>query len=496
MIKKSIKSISAILMAGVFFSLPVTNFPFFPPSIGGNSVLVRPLLIYPLAGLVFLIVIPRLISKPIPRPVLIITLFFIWGLVVSILPILKGVSSPWKEVSLIPREIRTIFTLVLGLLLYFSISLYPQTRSDLRSSLKWLYGGLILVLIWGTLQTLYTLDIVPGWFEMMGKVQQFISAKPLNQDRITGMTYEPSAFADQLVVIWLPWIIAASVSNYSVFSWRWKWFTIERILSVWTLMILAFTLSRTGLILGVGVIIFGVLIGIRKTPGDEDLDNTDTQNVPPVKKLVRNYRILLIIFGAVGFLIIFYILGTQVAYINRVWEYFLINREFDLRKYFNYIGFGSRVTYWETAWRIFLDFPIFGVGLGNYAIFFSDYVPFQHLVRTPELLLHLVPSSGRSRVVSVKHFLIRILAEMGIVGFGIFLVFLIVLALMGLYLWRSRNEEERFWGSASLIGMVAFLGDTFSFDSFALPNPWVLFGLTTAAFYVLKNKIINVRENE
>ncbi len=495
MIKKLARSISVILMAGVFLSLPVTNFPYFPSSIGGNSVLVRPLLIYPLAGLVLLLVIPRLISKAVPRPVLIIILFFIWGVVVSILPILLGVTSPWKEVSLIPREIRTIFTLVLGILLYLSISLYPQTRSDLRTSLKWLYGGLLLVLIWGTMQALYTLDLVPGWFELMSNAQQFISAKSLNPDRISGMTYEPSAFADQLVVIWLPWISAASLNNYTVYVWRWKWITIERILSAWTLIILAFTLSRTGLILGVGTILFGVLISFRKIPQGDEQHDCNSQKDPPLLRMVREYRILLILFGVVGFLIIFYLLGTQVAYINRVWEYFSLNREFDLRKYFNYIGFGARVTYWETAWRIFLDFPIFGVGLGNFAIYFSDYVPFQHLVITPELLLRLVPSSGRSRVVSVKHFLIRILAEMGLVGFGIFMVFLIVLGLMGLYLWRSRNEEDHFWGTAALIGLVAFIGDTFSFDSFAIPNPWVLFGLITAAFSVLKNKIITVRGN-
>ena len=47
-----------------------------------------------------------------------------------------------------------------------------------------------------------------------------------------------------------------------------------------------------------------------------------------------------------------------------------------------------------------------------------------------------------------------------------------------------KDKEERFWGISSLLGIVAFLGDTFSFDSFAIPNPWILFGLITAALAV------------
>jgi hypothetical protein len=32
--------------------------------------------------------------------------------------------------------------------------------------------------------------------------------------------------------------------------------------------------------------------------------------------------------------------------------------------------------------------------------------------------------------------------------------------------------------------MFAFLVDTFSYDSFAIPNPWIVFGLITAAVRV------------
>ena len=482
--QKSHKFLIYFLMAGLFLSLPVTNFPFFPESFGGNSAYVRPLLVYPLLGLVVLMTLPRLITKPIPRPTVILTLFFIWGLVVSIIPLLRGVESPWREVSLLPREIRTLITLSLGVAIYFTISLFPQTIADLRFSLKWIYAGLGLVLIWGSLQALYIIDLIPGWYEVMAKLQQFVTIQKLNASRASGMTYEPSSFADQLIVIWLPWVLGASLEDYTVFKRRWKWITIERILFVWMVVIIAFTLSRAGLIFGVGVIGFGFLMKIFEPHRKMQKENILGQEKPLLTQMLQKYRLVLIPLSIGVLLVLFFILGTQSNYISRMWEYFTIKEDFDLRNYFNYIGFGARMAYWETAWRIFLDNPIFGVGLGNFTLYFSKFLPYQQLTIDPQLLRHLVPLPGRIRVISVKHFLIRILAETGMIGGAIFIVFLLILTAGALYLWLSKDKEERFWGFASLLGIVAFLGDTFSFDSFAVPNPWILFGMITAAFTV------------
>lgn len=482
--QKSLKLLTYVLMAGLFLSLPMTNFPFFPASFGGDSAYVRPLLVYPLLGLVILMTLPRLISKTIPRPTVILTLFFIWALVVSIIPLLRGVESPWREISLLPRETRIIITLLLGLAIYYTVSLFPQTIAELRFSLKWVYAGLGLALTWGSLQALYIIDFIPGWFEVMVKLQKFVTIRKLNPSRVTGMTYEPSAFADQLVVIWLPLVLGASLEDYTVFKWRWKWITIEKILFVWTIAILAFTLSRTGLIFGVGVIGFGFLLKIFGPQHKTQKEKKSGQEKFLLAQTLNKHRLVLILLSVGGFLVLFFVLGTQSNYISRMWEYFTITDDFDLRRYFNYIGFGSRMTYWETAWLIFLSHPIFGVGLGNFTLYFSRFIPYQQLISTPQLLRHIVPIPGRIRVISVKQFLFRILAETGLVGGVIFFVFLLILTAGALYLWLSKDKEERFWGIASILGITAFLGDTFSFDSFAIPNPWIVFGLITAAFAV------------
>jgi hypothetical protein len=46
------------------------------------------------------------------------------------------------------------------------------------------------------------------------------------------------------------------------------------------------------------------------------------------------------------------------------------------------------------------------------------------------------------------------------------------------------EQQQHFWGSASLLGLCVFLASGFSFDSLAIPNMWVVFGLITAAAWV------------
>jgi hypothetical protein len=61
------------------------------------------------------------------------------------------------------------------------------------------------------------------------------------------------------------------------------------------------------------------------------------------------------------------------------------------------------------------------------------------------------------------------------------LAFLITLIGCAVYLILSPDIDAQFWGRAGLLGLVVFLVVSFSFDSFSLPNMWVVFGLITAA---------------
>lgn len=490
MVKKGLRILEKTLIAAFFLSLPVTNFPFYP-DLFGSSAFVKPLLVFPLLGLVVLVTLPRMFSSQLPVPGRLLILFFLWSLVVSLVPILNPPLSPWKEVRYLTREIRTILTLGVACAIYFTAALYPQTERDLTQSLRWLYLGLAVVLVWGSLQAVYVLDLIPNWYDIMSRAQRFIASQKLNPNRVSGMTYEPSSFADQIITIWLPWVYASVLTNYTVFPWRWKWLTVEKALFAWTFGVLAATLSRTGLIMGVGVLAFGIGLYLfrswREKPRDHTEPSAREEHQATAERLPLNWKaVLLVLVGLTVFVGLFVLIGSSSGYISRMWKYWIANSDRSLAEYLVYIGFGSRITYWRTAFRIFEAHPLLGVGLGNYTLYFPKFIPPQQLIKTPLLLNHLVPAAGRNRVITAKQFAARILAETGLVGGAIFAVFLLLLAAGGLYLWLADEPGKQFWGTASLLGLAAFAGVTFSFDSFAIPNPWVLFGLITAGYAVFR----------
>jgi hypothetical protein len=76
------------------------------------------------------------------------------------------------------------------------------------------------------------------------------------------------------------------------------------------------------------------------------------------------------------------------------------------------------------------------------------------------------------------------MSETGLLGLATFLGFLMAILGCALYLWLSPQSEIRFWGTGGLLGLIAFILVAFSFDSFAIPNMWVVFGLITAGMRI------------
>lgn len=483
MLSKRLSLARKIVWALFLVSLPVSSFPYFPASLGGGDASVRPLLVYPLLILVLAVTFPALWKRPLPRVWLPFFAFVTLAVISSLLPFIRGDISHLKEVSIAPRVVRSLITLALAGAIYLTVSLVPRDKNELRFTLQWFYVGLGVALFWGSLQILYVLDIIPNWLQIMRGMQHYISDSRLSPSRVSGMALEPSWFADQLAALWLPWILGAVLTDYTVFKWRWRWVTIEKILFVWMSGVLLFTLSRAGLGVAVAVIGAGVLFFRRKpAPAQEqpkpkrwwERIRAAFANLPgPARSVITAGSILLVIAA------LFFTVGTQSNYISRMWEYAPFSGNNTLQGYFRYIGFGPRFVYWETAYRVFNHYPLFGVGLGNFTFHFIDMMPGVQVGYMPELLRRLVPRVGR--VITSKNFFAHLLAETGFVGTAVFVTFLVMLAGGAFYLWRSNEKEERYWGTAALIGIVAFVVDTFSYDSFAVPNPWIVFGFITAA---------------
>lgn len=465
-----------VAWAVFLLTLPVTSFPFFPPAIGGEA-LVRPLSLYPLIVLILLAVLPRLVSRPIPRTLLPLLPFVLVAVASSLLSLLRGIE-PALGVSVTSRVLRGMFTLAIGCAIYLTIALLPDTINDLRFSLRWIYAGVGLALLWGSIQATYIIHFDEKWFNLLKKIQSYISIRRLIPERISGLTYEPHWFADQIILLLLPWSLASVLNGYTVFRWRWRWLTAEWLLLGWALLILPFTYSRTGLFSLVVVFLLSIVFFRARNGQKSDVEPSTTH--PRLKKLPTLRRYLEISLAVIAVLLPIYFIGSKNAFFSRIWEYWN-NQNTSLTGYMSNLGLDARLTYSQTAFNTYQAHPILGVGLGNYAFYFEEMLPYRPIGEVPEVLLAITPEKGRDRLITSKNFYLRLLAETGIVGAVTFLAFVIANVGCALYLWLSPCEEWKFWGTGSLCGLIAFALSAFTFDSFVIPNMWVIFGLIAAA---------------
>lgn len=465
MLETWLPKIQRFFWAAFLVSLPVTSFPFFPGGLGGRTE-VRPLALYPLALLLVLAILPRLLTKPLSRPIIPIAAFAIVAVLSTVVALGRGID-PDISVTVAARSVRMLFTLALGGAFYLAVAILPESPEELRFSLRWLFIGLGIALFWGSLQAIYIIWYDPNYFDWMSKAQQFISFRRLFARRVSGMTYEPSWFAEQITFLYMPWLFAAVMSNITAFRHRKGWLTIELVLLGWSAFVLVFTYSRSGLVFMVVQLILAILFR-------ERVKRQVTTNWRFIMKRIAQGALVFMVVG-----LIIFTAGSRNQYFSRLWDYW--TDEESTGSYFQYIAFTQRFAYWETAYHIYEQAPLLGVGLGNYTFYFDDNLADRPVYPTPELFDTLVPEEGRHQLVVPKNLFARVLAETGLLGTATFLAFLIGILGSIVYLLLGHTNEQRTWGRAGFLVMIVFVGVAFSVDSFAIPNMWVNFGLVTAS---------------
>ncbi len=458
--------------------LPVTSFRYFPEGFGGGT-LVRPLSVYPLIFLMLLVVLPRL-WKPIPKTVLSLMPFILAALGSSLLSLLSGIE-PSLGVTVFDRVLRALVTLVIGVAIYLAVAIIPRSVEDLRLSLRWIYAGFALAYTWATAQLVFVLHFIPAYYSLLNRIQKFYSMRKLFPTRISGMTYEPNWFAEQICFFMLPWLLASVINGYSVFTWRWRKITIEWVLLGWSVVLMVFTYSRAGL---ANVLVLIVLTLLLFQAGNPFAKRKSHSKGKTWTLRIGEVLLAVVIMGSA-----IYYAGTKNEFFSRMWGYWAQNKDTNVSRYLEYIGFGARIAYSGAALNTYAAAPVFGVGLGNYAFYFEEMIPDQPLARTPELMNIISPEEGRDRLITVKNFYLRLLAETGLVGFASFALFIIAILGCTLFLWLSHDAQQRFWGTGGLLGIIVFAISAFSFDSFTLPNMWVVFGLITAAAWIFSKPV-------
>ncbi len=472
-VKRFFQSIPKVVWAIFLVSLPVTSFPYLPAELGGKTQ-VRPFMIYPLIILLILVTLPRLFTKPLPITFLPLFAFIAVAMVSSILSLTLDIEA-FKGVTLASRLLRSFITLGIGVAVYLTVVLYHRHWEDLRFSLRWLYIGFVFVLFWGSLQAIYIIHFNQTYFSVLNKIQSLISTQDLYTTRISGFTYEPKWFAEQITFLLMPWLLASVISRRSVYNWNYKFVSVELLLMVWSTVVLVFTFSRTGLFVLVLLTFTSVLLSrsFRKPH----------KHAPPLPIRRRWLRVLEATLAALALIVIIVFAGSRNPYFARLWRYWSDDRA-GKKSYLEYIAFGQRFAYAETALRIYEDYPILGVGLGNYAFYFEKKLPDRPWQNLPEIIRQITPTERGNQLITPKNLYARLLAETGLLGTITFTTFVIAVLGCSLYLIFAPHPEYRFWGLAGIFGIIVFATVVFSTDSFAIPNLWVVFGLITAAAHI------------
>lgn len=460
----SVENFPRLLWGLALLTLPVTSFRWFPGL--GESTLVRPLALYPLAFLLPLLLVQAWRKK--------ISLhwagaFVALGVFVLFTIFSAGVGSlidpvPMRGQTYDGRAIRALVTLFIGIAFFVSAVWMNKDEADLRFTVKWIFAGLCLDLAWSGLQavTFYTglLDK-----EMVTHWQLAFSMRELvRTNRISGLAYEPAWLAGQIATTFFPFLFAAVLTKYRVTPLRW----LEQVLLVLSTLVLLATYSRGGLLITVGTSGLMLLLFGRDVLHSMWAWFINGFRDGRFASLSLRIGILAILVGAIAGTFIF--LG-QKEFFRNMWE----SNADTLSEYLVDINAGARGAYSLGAMGAFEEYPLTGVGLGGSGFYIYQNLPDWSLTTVPEIARQLSPESRLYP--NPKNLYARLLAETGLIGFVLFIAFQFNLLGETLSLFKRQEDWARFAAIAGVFAWVAVALYNFTQDSFATPNIWLISGI-------------------
>jgi hypothetical protein len=492
-----------ILWVAVLVCLPLTSLPLFVDLTKGA--VVCPLSALPIFVLFFVWFIPYLLQRgKIPKEGLPLFYFLMIAIAVSAGAFFIDIPA-FKGKDIIGQEGRAFLTLAIGIAFYFVFATWPSNHDRLKKTLQWINVGGILMASWTLLQAYFILKNYNQYPDWMLNIQKLLVEQSpsliVGNTRVTGLTYEPSWFAHQMVMLYLPLWLAATYERKSAFNFRLLRISVENILLVVGLIEFYLCSPRIALIAFIPMTVFLFakfnLAVIRKLIQTITIRWFARQQKAAnlLKGLVSAGIGVLLLAAYTGILIAVIYLGSQRDYrlarlINNppTWQEItgIVTLKEDMLFYVsNRLIFLERISYWVTGWHIFNQHPWLGVGLGNAGLFFLDQMPASgwasYEIRTALTSLPQPPN--------IKSFWVRLLAETGLVGFSIFLAWFYIL-------WRSirltghSNEPIlKILALAGQLSLIAFLAEGFSIDSFAMPYLWVSAGLISASGIIYRQTL-------
>lgn len=444
-------------------TIPVTSFRWFP--FLGDGTLVRPLSLYPLS-ILFLLLAIQIFRKQIRLQIsgtFVVLGFFILFIIVSASIGLLINPIPLRGQVYDGRVIRAFITLFIGISFFISAVWMNKTESDLKFTVKWLFAGLVILILWSGLQalTFYT-DIFDR--ESITKLQLSFSMRELvRTNRISGLAYEPAWLAGQLATIFIPFLFASVLTNYHITKYKW----LEPVLLAFAFIILLATYSRGGLLTliasaGLTFLFFGK--DVIKSFWNWFIKGFQETILSLFFRIAIVLTIISVFAGA------FYFLSQRDIFTNL----FETDAE-NLSDYIVNINAGSRGAYSSAGYAVFEEYPVTGVGLGASGFFMYQNLPEWSLTNLPEIARQLSPENRLYP--NPKNLYIRLLAETGIIGFFIFLAFQFNVLGEILSLLKTNQTWSRFTVIAGVFAWLAVAFYNVTQDSLTTPNIWLVSGI-------------------
>jgi O-antigen ligase len=458
----SAANISRILWGAALFTLPITSFRYFP--FLGDSTYVRPLSLYPIALLLPLLV-WQLIQKKetFPRagtwtPLL---AFVLLTLAASTLGFLLN-PIPMRGYEYLGRVLRAWITLVIGVSFFVAAVWMNRSEEDLRFSIKWLFAGFVVDILWSGVQSLAFYTPLLKKVTVTHWQRAFSMRELVKTNRVSGMAYEPAWLAGQIATVYLPWLFASLLTRFRVM--RFKWF--EVLLLGFAVVLLLATFSRGGLLTAVGATALTfVLVGRAQLRATWHWFASGFQHGG---NWLLRLGVMVIVIGALGGAGMFL---SQKGYITR-----LFNTQADsVEDFIIENSAGARAAYTFGALGAYEESPVMGVGLGASGFYIYNYLPDWALTIVPEIARQLSPENRLYP--NPKNMYVRLLAETGLIGLFVFIAFLFSVLGDALRALQSNTELGRFLAIAGIFSWFAIAFYNVTQDSFATPNIWINFGI-------------------
>ena len=486
--RSKLDRIIEFLWALALILLPITSAPYITKLTG---TLVAPPSLILIGILLILSLLPRIWRRgSIPIEAAPLFFFIMFALISTALsffidiPTFKD-ANPWKE------GIEVFVTVGMGISFFLIAATIPTGAADFQKALRWITMGGIMMVAFTLAQAFFLFmqkaQFAPWfiWFE-----ETLVTPRPFSRDlpRLYGMAFEPSWFTHQLMMLYIPLWLGATFQRVSTFKFRLWHLSVENLLLGISIPLFLLAKPRVSLLaafLIFAFVFFKVNSSIYRWFLRHLRDRYPTQ--------IKKRRILSeISIGAAMAAIYIALYMLLMAVLKQDYRIQLIfaypptwaeigrlltldeNTLLEISKRFKFM---ERVVYWVAGWHVFNEYPIFGVGLGNSGFFFLDKSP--SLGWTSIEVRFLL--TGATFLPNIKSLWVRLLAETGLVGFSIFVSWIITLWRSAFQTLRSALPFHKLIAIICQLMLLALIAEGFSIDSFALPYLWLVAGLAAAA---------------